>query len=146
MCWREFSCAFHRKASPSHFFWGSFDLCCTRFSGRAPPRKGVITSESYSHECSSVAGGPEAENVAGPHSMLIRLRSRRGRASSQCVRQAGRISQLREFVLMYDDVRRTASPRDQIWSCAEHLRGGSHFCEVGSAHSSGNPERVARFC
>src|ERR1035441_9695847 len=38
---REFRARFIGKASPSHFFWGSFDLCCTRFSGRrAPPRKG----------------------------------------------------------------------------------------------------------
>ena len=51
----EFRARFIGKASPVHFFWGSFDLCCTRFSGRrAPPRKGVITSEAYSRECISV--------------------------------------------------------------------------------------------
>ena len=41
---QEFRARFMGKASPVHFFWGSFDLCCTRFSGKlAPPRKGVIT-------------------------------------------------------------------------------------------------------
>ncbi|HEY1402199.1 MAG TPA: DUF5996 family protein, partial [Terriglobales bacterium] len=64
---QEFRARFIGKASPAHFFWGSFDLCCTRFSGRpAPPRKGIITSESYSHECSSVGWWPGGGDVAGP--------------------------------------------------------------------------------
>src|SRR5580704_5010070 len=63
----EFRARFIGKASPVHFFWGSFDLCCTRFSGRsAPPRKGVITSESYSHECSSVGWWPGGGDITGP--------------------------------------------------------------------------------
>jgi hypothetical protein len=45
-------CAFIGKASPVHFFWGSFDLAVTRFSGRpAPPREGpAFMREAYSHE------------------------------------------------------------------------------------------------
>src|SRR5437868_7634578 len=55
LVFREFRSRFLGKASPAHFFWGSFDLCTTRFCGRAaPPRKGIITSEAYSHECSSL--------------------------------------------------------------------------------------------
>jgi Family of unknown function (DUF5996) len=58
---QEFRGRFVGKCSPVHFFWGSFDLACTRFSGRpAPPRKGVITSEAYSHECSSAGFWPGA--------------------------------------------------------------------------------------
>src|SRR5581483_4693163 len=58
---QEFRGRFIGKCSPVHFFWGSFDLACTRFSGRiAPPRKGVITSEAYSHECSSAGFWPGA--------------------------------------------------------------------------------------
>ena len=52
----EFRSRFVGKCSPVHFFWGSFDLCTTRFSGRrAPERSGAdsITREAYSHECSS---------------------------------------------------------------------------------------------
>src|SRR4029077_17854027 len=60
----QFRSAFVGKCSPVHFFWGSFDLAVTRFSGRpAPPRPGAdsITRDAYSHECSSVGfwpGGP----------------------------------------------------------------------------------------
>jgi hypothetical protein len=54
-CERVFSqarCSFVGKASPVHFFWGSFDLAVTRFSGRpAPPREGpAFMREAYSHE------------------------------------------------------------------------------------------------
>jgi hypothetical protein len=79
-CWRillstaivlnEFRSRFIGKSSPVHFFWGSFDLASTRFSGRvAPPRKGVITSEAYSHECSSVGWWPGS----GELSRFLRL-------------------------------------------------------------------------
>jgi hypothetical protein len=60
-CERIFSrarCCFLGKASPVHFFWGSFDLAITRFSGRpAPPREGPeFMREAYSHEVISVRG------------------------------------------------------------------------------------------
>jgi hypothetical protein len=75
-CWRvllaadaalkEFRGRFIGKSSPSHFFWGSFDLACTRFSGRrAPPHPGgvpncpdYVTREAYSHECISAGWWP----------------------------------------------------------------------------------------
>ena len=53
---QEFRGRFWGKASPAQFFWGSFDLAATRFSGRpAPPREGAdrITRIAYSHECAS---------------------------------------------------------------------------------------------
>ena len=61
-----FRARFLGKASPVHFFWGSFDLAVTRFSGRtAPPPKGHtpyvadwIMAEAYSHECSSCGFWP----------------------------------------------------------------------------------------
>src|SRR5581483_7677713 len=50
----RFRGTFVGKSSPVHFFWGSFDLATTRFSGRrAPARKGVISGPAYSHECCS---------------------------------------------------------------------------------------------
>jgi Family of unknown function (DUF5996) len=58
---KEFRGRFIGKASPVHFFWGSFDLAATRFSGRrAPERPGAdrITREAYSHELSSVGWWP----------------------------------------------------------------------------------------
>ena len=62
----EFRARFIGKASPVHFFWGSFDLAVTRFSGRpAPPPKGVtpnvaswVMAEAYSHEVSSCGFWP----------------------------------------------------------------------------------------
>lgn len=63
---KEFRSDFLGKCSPSHFWWGSFDLACTRFSGRAaPPHPGgipnladFVTREAYSHECFSTGWWP----------------------------------------------------------------------------------------
>jgi hypothetical protein len=63
---KEFRSRFIGKCSPVHFFWGSFDLCVTRFSGRrAPERPGAdaITKEAYSHEVSSVGWWPGGGDV-----------------------------------------------------------------------------------
>ena len=63
---KEFRAGFIGKASPVHFFWGSFDLCVTRFSGRrAPERPGAdaVTREAYSHEVCSVGWWPGGGDV-----------------------------------------------------------------------------------
>jgi hypothetical protein len=65
----EFRARFLGKCSPAHFFWGSFDLAVTRFSGRtAPvaPDADAITREAYSHECSSVGFWPGGSGVDEP--------------------------------------------------------------------------------
>ncbi|HET7230488.1 MAG TPA: DUF5996 family protein [Longimicrobium sp.] len=70
----EFRGCFVGKCSPVHFFWGSFDLAVTRFSGRkAPPHPGApnvadfVTREAYSHEVSSAGfwpgGGPMRQGI-----------------------------------------------------------------------------------
>lgn len=118
---KEFRARFIGKASPVHFFWGSFDLCCTRFSGRrAPPRKGIITSESYSHECSSVGWWPGGGDVAGPAFYAYTAPEPVG-LNQQPVRPAGGLyrSKLHEFVLMYEDVRGAKSPHDEILEFAQ---------------------------
>ncbi len=118
---QEFRASFIGKASPVHFFWGSFDLCCTRFSGRpAPPRKGIITSESYSHECSSVGWWPGGGDVPGPAFYAYTAPEPPG-YGAQPVRPpaASYQGKLREFVLMYDDVRCAKSPRQEILDFAE---------------------------
>lgn len=69
---KEFRGRFLGKCSPVHFWWGSFDLACTRFSGRAaPPHPGGVpnlpdrvTREAYSHECISAGWWPG--NGGGP--------------------------------------------------------------------------------
>ncbi|HXL85955.1 MAG TPA: DUF5996 family protein, partial [Gemmatimonadaceae bacterium] len=63
---KEFRGKFMGKSSPSHFWWGGFDISCTRFSGhRAPPHPGgipnladYVTREAYSHECISAGWWP----------------------------------------------------------------------------------------
>ena len=75
----RFRAGFTGKASPVHFFWGSFDLAVTRFSGREAPRHpgGIpglpdrITREAYSHEVSSAGfwpGGASAPPGVEPFS------------------------------------------------------------------------------
>ena len=73
---KEFRAGFIGKSSPVHFFWGSFDLAVTRFSGRrAPERPGAdaITKEAYSHEVSSVGFWPGTSRHIG-HSVLFLCR------------------------------------------------------------------------
>ena len=63
---KRFATGFLGKQSPVHFFWGSFDLCVTRFSGRlaseaqpaAPPKPDPVQQEAYSHEVSSAGFWP----------------------------------------------------------------------------------------
>jgi hypothetical protein len=121
LVFQEFRARFIGKSSPVHFFWGSFDLCCTRFSGRgAPPRKGIITSEAYSHECSSVGWWPGGGDVKGPAFYAYTAPEPAG-YGDQPVRPQGAVypSKLREFVLMYEDVRRATSPRTEILEFAQ---------------------------
>ena len=71
----QFRAGFTGKASPVHFFWGSFDLAVTRFSGRrAPERPGAdrITREAYSHEVSSVGFWPGTGAMTGPAFLFLR--------------------------------------------------------------------------
>lgn len=118
---REFRARFLAKASPVHFFWGSFDLCATRFSGRrAPPRKGIITSEAYSHECSSLGWWPGGGEIKGPAFYAYMAPEPAGYARRPSL-PAGAFYQeaIHEFLLPYDDVRRAKSPRAEILEFAE---------------------------
>jgi hypothetical protein len=118
---QEFRARFIGKTSPVHFFWGSFDLCCTRFNGRrAPARRGIITAEAYSHECISVGWWPGGGEVTGPAFYAYTAPEPPGLAA-QTVRPAGGSyqSKLHEFLLMYDEVRRAASPGGGILDFAQ---------------------------
>ena len=67
-CSRNSAHGLSGKASPVHFFWGSFDLAATRFSGRrAPEREGAdpITREAYSHEVISAGFWPGGGDIKG---------------------------------------------------------------------------------
>ncbi|MGO9336275.1 MAG: DUF5996 family protein [Terracidiphilus sp.] len=110
----EFRSEFIGKSSPVHFFWGSFDLAVSRFSGRrAPERPGAdaMTREAYSHEVSSVGFWPGNVGVSDaafysytvPEPQGFKLASVRPNAASYN-------QQLGEFLLPYEDVRKAESP------------------------------------
>jgi len=121
LVFQEFRSRFLGKQSPVHFFWGSFDLAYTRFSGRScPPRTGVITSEAYSRECSSVGWWPGGGDVTGPAFYAYTAPEPAGLAEQQVLpRGACYQKKLHEYLLMYDDVRRTTSPRHEILEFAQ---------------------------
>jgi hypothetical protein len=115
---QEFRSRFVGKDSPVHFFWGSFDLCVTRFSGRrAPERPGAdpVTREAYSHEVISAGFWPGGGEIKGPAFYAYAAPEPAG-FSAQPIQPAAAFyhPQMKEFLLMYDDVRRSASPRQDL--------------------------------
>jgi len=106
------------KSSPVHFFWGSFDLAHTRFSGeKAPPRPGAdtMTQEAYSHEESSVGWWPGGGAVDGPAFYAYTVPEPAGLKDARVKpEKASYHPELKEFVLMYDDVRTSDSPADTL--------------------------------
>jgi hypothetical protein len=115
---REFRSGFIGKCSPVHFFWGSFDLAVTRFSGRrAPERPGAdpITREAYSHEVISAGFWPGGGEVKGPAFYAYAAPAPAG-LDKQPIRPGTAFyhPKLSEFILMYDDVRRAVDPKAPI--------------------------------
>jgi Family of unknown function (DUF5996) len=121
MVLNEFRSRFIGKCSPVHFFWGSFDLACSRYSGRpAPSRKGVITSEAYSHEVISAGFWPGGGAIDNPAFYSYTAPAPPG-LEHETVRPDAAYwsSALSEFILMYDDVRAAASPRAALMEFLE---------------------------
>src|SRR5215470_2652201 len=110
----EFRSGFIGKSSPVHFFWGSFDLAVTRFSGRrAPERPGAdaITREAYSHEVSSVGFWPGSGDIKDAAFYSYAASEPQGFKEARVRPEAAFYSkQFGEFLLMYDDVRNSPSP------------------------------------
>ena len=110
----QFRARFIGKSSPVHFFWGSFDLAVTRFSGRrAPERPGVdaMTREAYSHEVSSVGFWPGSGNVQGAAFYSYAAPEPQGFNDKRVRPEAAYYDrQLGEFLLMYNDVQSAESP------------------------------------
>jgi hypothetical protein len=114
---KEFRARFIGKVSPVHFFWGSFDMAVTRFSGRpAPEREGadLITREAYSHEVISHGFWPGNKDMeAAFYSYTAPEPAGLADTVSQGkIRPAKTFysSEMKEFFLLYDDVRKSASP------------------------------------
>jgi hypothetical protein len=117
---KEFRSRFIGKDSPVHFFWGSFDICVTRFSGRrapARPQADPVTREAYSHEVISAGFWPGGGEVKGAAFYAYAAPEPEGFAK-QSVQPAEAFyhPNMHEFLLMYDDVRQASSPRDSLLS------------------------------
>jgi hypothetical protein len=117
---KEFRARFMGKDSPVHFFWGSFDHCVTRFSGRrAPERLGAdaITREAYSHEVISAGFWPGGGEVKGA-AFYAYAAPEPERFAEQEVQPDKSFyhPQLHEYLLMYDDVRAVENPREVLMS------------------------------
>lgn len=123
-----FRARFVGKCSPVHFFWGSFDLAVTRFSGRtAPPHPGGVphlpdrvAREAYSHEVSSVGFWPG--NAIYPQAAFYSYAYPAPEGfSSARVKGPGAFfhSTLREFVMPYDEVRNSVNSTEAILDFAQ---------------------------
>ncbi|HKG20880.1 MAG TPA: DUF5996 family protein, partial [Blastocatellia bacterium] len=111
---KEFRSGFIGKSSPVHFFWGSFDHAVTRFSGRrAPERAGAdsITREAYSHEVISCGFWPGSGPILAPAFYCYAAPEPPG-LSGEPIRPESAFysTELSEFLLYYDDVRKASSP------------------------------------
>jgi hypothetical protein len=106
------------KSSPVPFFWGSFDLACTRFSGRAaPPHPGGVPHtpahvmrEAYSHECASCGFWPGGGAVSEPAFYAYAYPAPPGYEAVAVARPAFYSRELGEFILPYEAVRTAARP------------------------------------
>jgi hypothetical protein len=137
-CWRilvqservftAFRARFLGKCSPVHLFWGAFDLAVTRFSGRqAPPHPGGVphlpdwvAREAYSHEVCSAGFWPGGGAISYPAFYSYAYPEPPGYQSAAVRPAAARYnSDLREFVLPYDEVRNADSPDDVLLAFLE---------------------------
>ena len=125
---QRFRAAFIGKCSPVHFFWGSFDLAVTRFSGRpAPPHPGGVPNlpdwvarEAYSHEVSSLGFWPGGGPTPFPLFYSYAYPEPTGFAAARIgPNGASYHPGLREFVLPYDDMRASADPEAALLTFAE---------------------------
>ena len=149
-----FRTGFLGKASPVHFFWGSFDLAVTRFSGRPAPRHpgGVpglpddVTREAYSHEVSSAGFWPGSD--AYPHAAFYSYAypAPAGFAEAPVKPEAARFdATLGEFLLDYDAVRTAPHPEaalaDFLQSTYEAAADLGHWDRAAFDCAPGIPRR-----
>ena len=130
----RFRARFIGKVSPVHFFWGSFDLAVTRFSGRrAPPSTASaphlanwVMREAYSHEVSSVGFWPGDESLPMPAFYAYAYPEPEGFGRAP-VRPAGAYwhQEMGEFVLPYDRIREDAAPDDRLLEFCESTYAGT---------------------
>jgi hypothetical protein len=113
---KRFATGFQGKISPVHFFWGSFDLAVTRFSGRVaagPPRADKMQQEAYSHEVISAGWWPGNGGYGAAAFYCYAAPVPAGLAEKP-VRPGAWDAALGEFILRYDGVRAAESPEDAV--------------------------------
>jgi hypothetical protein len=118
---KRFATGFQGKISPVHFFWGSFDLCVTRFSGRpaaGPPRPDRMQQEAYSHEVISAGFWPGNGGYGAAAFYCYGAPVPEG-LSGKPVRPGAWDPALGEFILRYDDARTAASPETAVMDFLE---------------------------
>jgi hypothetical protein len=120
---RQWAPGFMGKVSPVHFFWGSFDLAVTRFSGRpAPPREGMdlIQREAYSHEVISAGFWPGNGGYGAAAFYCYAAPVPDGLAEKPIAPAAAQWDKtLGEFIYKYDDLRRDPSPEKALLTFVE---------------------------
>lgn len=120
---QSFRAKFIGKCSPVHFFWGSFDLAVTRFSGRiAPPRDGAdsVTQEAYSHEVISHGFWPGGGGVEAAYYSYTAPEPPGLSAANIGPVGAAYSNDMKEFLLSYEVVRTAADPAAAL----------TEFCET----------------
>jgi Family of unknown function (DUF5996) len=120
---KQFRTGFLGKASPVHFFWGSFDLAVTRFSGRRAPRhpggiphlSDAVACEAYSHEVSSAGFWPGSGAIDYPAFYSYAYPEPAGFRSTRVRPDAAFFNEpLGEFILPYDAVRTATDPNHAL--------------------------------
>jgi hypothetical protein len=118
---KRFATGFQGKISPVHFFWGSFDLCCTRFSGRKAGgvvRADKVQAEAYSDEVISAGWWPGNGGYGAAAFYCYAAPVPEGLAA-QLVKPGAWDAALGEFILKYDEVRASATPEDAVMDFLE---------------------------
>jgi hypothetical protein len=129
----EFRSGFIGKASPVHFFWGSFDLAATRFSGEPAPERpdaDFITKEAYSHEVISHGFWPGDGEVIKDAAFYAYAAPEPAGFRDQRVipSKAFYSGEKNEFFLMYDDVRLAHSPEQALMEfCQSTYEAGANL-------------------
>lgn len=144
---KEFRGGFIGKCSPVHFFWGSFDLAVTRFSGRtAPPRPSRMMQEAYSHEVSSAGFWPGGGDIKGPAFYSYTAPEPAGFKTYRVRPDAALYhSGLGEFLLLYDDIRGAASPQGELMEFLESTyAAGADLAKWDRASLERPPRKSAR--
>jgi hypothetical protein len=143
----HFRTAFLGKASPVHFFWGSFDLAVTRFSGRpAPLHPGgvphlpdAVAREAYSHEVSSAGFWPGGGPIDYAAFYSYAYPAPEGFATAPVEpAQAFFSKELGEFILPYDAVRTAPDPKQALMAFLQ--------CTYAAAADKAKWDRVALEC